>query len=64
MILSFQRGTEIKNHSIISTPKYDDRHKNKKIIKKHTSVYNQYILHSVQNLKILSITINIDVKNK
>jgi hypothetical protein len=35
-ILSFQRGAEIKNRSIITTPKSDDRQKNKKKIKKNT----------------------------
>jgi hypothetical protein len=47
MNFPFQRGAEVKNQSIISTSKRDDRHK-----KKNTSLYNQYIPHIVQNLKL------------
>jgi hypothetical protein len=49
MNFSFQRGAEVKNRSIITTPKSDDRHKNKK--NKNTHIIVKSIHHSVQNLK-------------
>jgi hypothetical protein len=42
MNFPIQRGAEVKNRSIITTPKRDDRHKNKK--KTHKSLENQYFI--------------------
>jgi len=45
MNFPFQRVVEVKNQSIISTPKRDDRHK-----KNQKSLKNQYIPQLIQNL--------------
>jgi len=49
MNFPFQKGAEVKNKSIISPPKRDDRHKN---TKKHT------IIVKVSQLKILYVELN------
>jgi len=46
-----RKDTVEENPSIFTILKGDDRHKNKKKIKEHTSLYNQYIHHSAHSLK-------------